>query len=1077
VQLPSTLVPCIALAWAAAGVSVRAGGGFPSNQPFASYWFPSELLTWSPVTDPDAPYNRGAVPLADRFTNPDIQVNPNARDGEARVAAIGVMYPSTSNNPSQGSDQFDVYAFGYWPYVDYLVFWGGSAGEGLILAPSADVIDAGHRHGVPVLGTIFFPPNVFGGQIQWVHDLVQKTGSTFPVADKLIEVESHYGFDGWFLNQETNGGDSTLALAMQEFLVYYQANKAPDHHMMWYDAMIDDGSVSWQNELNARNEMFFEDQGRVSDSIFLNFLWANGTRLEDSAARALSLGRSPYDVYAGINVQPTGYNTSVNWAKLFPDGMPHTTSMGFYGTEWTYASSSDPADFYDRESTFWVGQNDDPSDTDTPLAWKGVAHTIPAKSSVNDVPFVTSFNAGQGDFYAVDGEILRATPWNNRSLQDVLPTWRWIRQSAGTPLAAALDFGDAYDGGACLRFTGALDASNATHVPLYATSLLVPPNGRIAIAYKTGAIGSTSMQVGIAFESDESAFTFHDVGPAPSAGWNFETIDVGAHAGQTIAILSLRFATTGSIPGYDMRVGRLGLLDGPADLPAPPSGALVEDAVFSIDRRTASVRLRWSPSPDPTYTHYVYRRNPDASRTFLGGTPNDALFVAEVVRAGAETTAVLEIEAVSPELGRSAPETTSVFWGLDPPNTPPIANANGPYCGTPGQGIQLHSDGTGDADGAIVSYLWDFGDGDTSPLPDPIHEYAAAGEYEVVLAVADDLGGVALDTTFANVVTTAPSLDANVAWYPFDEGEGSVAADSSGNGNDGAIFGATWTAGQLGAALDFDGVDDWVLVADYPKPESTITVSAWVRADSRPPWASIAKNWATQKGSFHLGLFSGDGDLQVTVGEADEGTVDVREGAESPLPLGSWQHVALVADGAEVRLYRDGHEVGAAPYDGTLKTTRPGIGIGVKLNNAGNAPNANTPAHWDGRIDDVRIWDRALCQTEIEALLSAVPTDAPIRVAGGAVREFALGQNHPNPLGRTTEIRYALPRATRVSLAVYDVAGRIVASLVDREQEAGTYRVQWHGRNRDGREVAPGVYFYRMTAGGFSAVRKLVVIR
>ena len=134
------------------------------------------------------------------------------------------MYPSTSNNPSQGADVFDVYAFNYWQYVDQLVFWGGSAGEGLILAPGSDVIDSGHRNGVPVLGTIFFPPSVFGGQIQWVWDLVQKSGPTFPVADKLIEVADYYGFEGWFINQETEGGDSTLANQMQEFLLYYQAN-------------------------------------------------------------------------------------------------------------------------------------------------------------------------------------------------------------------------------------------------------------------------------------------------------------------------------------------------------------------------------------------------------------------------------------------------------------------------------------------------------------------------------------------------------------------------------------------------------------------------------------------------------------------------------------------------------------------------------------------------------------------------------------------------------------------------------------------------------------------------------------
>jgi PKD repeat protein len=751
--------------------------------------------------------------------------------------------------------------------------------------------------------------------------------------------------------------------------------------------------------------------------------------------------------------------------------------MGFFGTEWTYAQSSDPADFYQRESTFWVGQNDDPSDTSTPSAWKGVAHYLPAKSSVNDVPFVTNFNAGQGNFYAVDGEVLHAAPWNNRSLQDVLPTWRWIAESVGTPLAAELDFGDAYDGGACLRVSGALDPSSTTHLKLYKTSLLVPASGAIEIAYRTGAVGASSMQVGLSFETDPSSFTFFAVDSTASADWNVQTIDVGAHAGQTIAVLSLKFESAGSIPAYEMRIGRIGLLDGAADVPAAPVNAFVGDAVFSIDKREASVRLQWDHSPDPTYVYYVYRRNPDASRTFLGASPNDALFIPELLRAGAETTAVLDIEAVSPEFGRSAPGTTSVFWGLGPPNTPPVANANGPYCGTPGNDIQFHSDGTGDADGTIVSHLWEFGDGNTSPLSDPAHSYAGVGEYEVVLTVIDDLGGVVADTTAASVVSALPSLDANVAWYPFDEGTGETAADSSGNGNEGTVVGAGWVAGVVGSALDFDGLDDYVIVSDYPKPASVVSVSAWVWAHSRPTWASIAKNWATQKGSFHLGLYLDDGDLQVTVGEADEGTADVREGAGDPLPLGTWQHVAFVADGTEVRLYRNAREVGSTPYDGTLKTNRPGLGIGVKLSNNGTVPNGGNPAYWDGLIDEVRLWDRALCQSELESLLLDGPTDAVIGPGAGAATEFSLGQNHPNPFSAATDVRYTVPRGGPVSIAVYDIAGRKVADLVDQDQEAGAYVVRWHGRNGDGQKAAAGVYFYRMVAGDFTTVRKLVVLR
>jgi len=67
--------------------------------------------------------------------------------------------------------------------MDQLVFWGGSAGEGLILAPNATVIDAAHKNGVPVLGNVYLPPTAFGGQIQWVHDFVQHDANgVFPVA-------------------------------------------------------------------------------------------------------------------------------------------------------------------------------------------------------------------------------------------------------------------------------------------------------------------------------------------------------------------------------------------------------------------------------------------------------------------------------------------------------------------------------------------------------------------------------------------------------------------------------------------------------------------------------------------------------------------------------------------------------------------------------------------------------------------------------------------------------------------------------------------------------------------------------
>jgi mannosyl-glycoprotein endo-beta-N-acetylglucosaminidase len=638
-------------------LAAGAAAGLP-GQPYASYWFPNELLAWSPGGDPDAPYNRGTIELADRSLG-DTQANPHARPGEARIAALSIMYPSTSGNPSQGGLGFDVYAFGYWQYCDRLVMWGGSAGEGLILAPSADVIDAGHRNGVPVYGTVFFPPAAYGGQIQWVLDFVQKSGGTFPVADKLIEVAEYYGFDGWFINQETAGGSSGLAQAMRDLMVY--VHETSDIRIMWYDAMVEGGGIAWQNALNVNNDLFFQDGGTlVSDEMFLNFWWStNGLAL--SAAYAENLGRSPYDLNAGADVQANGYNTSVNWAGLFPEGSEHVTSLGFYCPNWTYTNSTGPEDFYTRDNRFWVGANRDPSNTETTHPWKGMAHYVPATTSITSLPFVTTFCAGQGNLYAREGEVVGAFSWNNRSLQDVLPTWRWIVDSPGTPLYPDIDFSTAYWGGSCVSVEGTLSPGSPITMYLYKTDLTLSAGDRLVLAYDAGSAGDPScIEVGLAFEDPES-LTWLDVGTQTGEGWNDWESDLSAHSGRTLSVIAFRFDAPAAIPDYTARLGMLGILQGDPDIPSPPSGLWVE-GFLQVDDTHGTVRLRWNASPDPTALYLVSRVNADESRTWLGSCLGEACFVPELVREGMEDSTTIEVTAVGIEYGVSDPVSITVGW-------------------------------------------------------------------------------------------------------------------------------------------------------------------------------------------------------------------------------------------------------------------------------------------------------------------------------------------------------------------------------------------------------------------------------
>lgn len=85
---------------------------------------------------------------------------------------------------------------------------------------------------------------------------------------------------------------------------------------------------------------------------------------------------------------------------------------------------------------------------------------------------------------------------------------------------------------------------------------------------------------------------------------------------------------------------------------------------------------------------------------------------------------------------------------------------------------------------------------------------------------------------------------------------------------------------------------------------------------------------------------------------------------------------------------------------------------------------------------------------------------------------YALGQNYPNPFNPTTRIPYALPSASTVRLAVYDLLGREVACLVDQRQMPGSYEVEW-----DASDVAAGVYLFRLTAGPFVTTRKMILVR
>jgi len=95
----------------------------------------------------------------------------------------------------------------------------------------------------------------------------------------------------------------------------------------------------------------------------------------------------------------------------------------------------------------------------------------------------------------------------------------------------------------------------------------------------------------------------------------------------------------------------------------------------------------------------------------------------------------------------------------------------------------------------------------------------------------------------------------------------------------------------------------------------------------------------------------------------------------------------------------------------------------------------------------------------------------------GLLNGFLLSQNFPNPFNSQTIISYSIPKTTCVDLCIYDVRGKIVRRLVNREIPAGTYSVRWDGKDACGKEVSSGIYFYRLKAGDFVKTKRAVFLK
>ncbi|MCA9732818.1 MAG: T9SS type A sorting domain-containing protein [Deferribacteres bacterium] len=502
--------------------------------------------------------------------------------------------------------------------------------------------------------------------------------------------------------------------------------------------------------------------------------------------------------------------------------------------------------------------------------------------------------------------------------------------------------------------------------------------------------------------------------------------------------------------------------------------------VLSLDKvEESTVSLSWEYMPDPVsgVSGYHIYRDTTAAATTLIATVGDTTAYTDI--AGQELDDFYyRIKAIDANGVESDYFSNEVIATTGADNTPPAL-------------VKVST--TGEPEKVLVN----FSEPVDSVLAESISNYAidngavinaakiSAQKANVLLSVTGLTPETDFTLTVNNITDLAtvpntiasdtkalfqfyPYLGSLISYWPLDEGMDTLAADVTGNGNNGILQnGPQWVDGVFGNALSFDGVDDQVEITNsiLNIDSNAVSVSLWVKLAILPP---------DLPGSFGP-IFDSETDNYVIY--EDRGNNELRfkvttfNGAERPgipgaeLVKDEWMNVIGVYDGAEARVYLNGVLKDTHPLTGNVK---PGdiVTMGYSLS-----------TFFKGCIDNIYVFDRALSDDEITYLATGENYPTSVHVAEAVPTDYSLSQNYPNPFNPTTTLFYSIPQKEHVTITIYDAIGRVVRQLINEKREPGTYRVVWDGRSQIGHPVTSGIYLYRIQAGRFTATKKMILVR
>ncbi|CAA7392864.1 unnamed protein product [Spirodela intermedia] len=330
----------------------------------------------------------------------------------------------------QGGSNPDAYAIWHWHLMDVFVYFS----HNLVTLPPPCWMNAAHTHGVKVLGT-FITEWDEGRAV--CRKLLSSKDSARMYAERLVEISTSLGFDGWLINMEVELDLMQIPILM-EFLSHLTQTMhaaVPGSLIIWYDSVTKYGKLRWQNMLNVKNKPFFD----LCDGIFINYTWA-----EDYPKLSIAFaGDRKFDVYMGIDIFGRNTYGGGKWdTNVALDLLKKVDiSTAIFAPGWVYETNQEP-DFQTAQNRWWELVE---------KSW-GTMRNYP-----RSLPFYSDFDQGHGYHFSIEGLRVADAPWNNISRQTIQPALDPPVDSAKPPIQVQRNFsGESYGGGSNLTFTGTL---------------------------------------------------------------------------------------------------------------------------------------------------------------------------------------------------------------------------------------------------------------------------------------------------------------------------------------------------------------------------------------------------------------------------------------------------------------------------------------------------------------------------------------------------------------------------------------------------------------------------------------------